>query len=289
MISVVISTYKPDNFNAISESIQNTIGVFYELIKITNNGELTIHQAYNKGLSIAKYNSIVFVHDDVIFNTQGWGKHIINHFEKDKKIALIGVAGSSAKTKAPSAWSWNGKKNNFHYLIQYHNGKLDKDYTGKDAYLPKNSTFETLLIDGLFIAMRKNAGLKFDERLIAFHEYDLSISLNAHINGWKNIITTYISLTHFSLGKRDEKWIESADIFSDLYNDALPVCLSSAKEKIGEQLEITNYKRFINLCLANNNKRLAYKYFTRLRTIAFYNLSTYRLWIKILRKTNRKK
>jgi len=135
--------------------------------------------------------------------------------------------------------------------------------------------------------MRKNADLKFDERLIAFHEYDLSISLNAHINGWKNIITTYISLTHFSLGKRDEKWIESADIFSDLYNDALPVCLSSAKEKIGEQLEITNYKRFINLCLANNNKRLAYKYFTRLRTIAFYNLSTYRLWIKILRKTNR--
>ncbi|MBK7224510.1 MAG: glycosyltransferase [Saprospiraceae bacterium] len=66
-------------------------------------------QAYNIGASRAKYEILCFVHDDLFYMTQDWGKKLIKHFE-DSEIGLIGVAGARFKSKYNSGWGCSHKR-----------------------------------------------------------------------------------------------------------------------------------------------------------------------------------
>ena len=68
MISVIYSTRttKPEFI----EQIKKTSGVHkIEIIEIVNDGEMSLTQAYNKGLKETNNDIVVFCHDDIIFNT----------------------------------------------------------------------------------------------------------------------------------------------------------------------------------------------------------------------------
>ena len=94
MISIVICARANDINEALKENIQNTIGVPYELIVIDNGkNEYSIFSAYNKGVTLSNYDIVCFMHDDISFETMGWGNIVTTQLQKFN-VGAIGVAGA---------------------------------------------------------------------------------------------------------------------------------------------------------------------------------------------------
>ena len=102
MLSIIICSIKENLFQLVSQNIEETIGaISYEIIRINNLKEqLPITQAYNKGAAKAQYNNLLFVHEDVAFQTQNWGE-ILCSVLKLNNIGVVGLAGSIKKFKQP--------------------------------------------------------------------------------------------------------------------------------------------------------------------------------------------
>ncbi len=222
MITIIVSTYRPDYLKSLEINIQDTINCEYELIAI--NSQRTkkgICGIYNEGAANAKYDVLCFVHEDVLFKTNNWGNIISKILEEDK-IGLIGVAGGLIKTKAPGPTWWSPMKNSTRLnIVQYYS-------SGERRHLIENPENEKLsqvaVVDGVFMACRKEVWRQypFDDRVLkGFHFYDLDFSLT--IGGKYRVLVTYdILLEHFSEGKNDKIWSEQADIIHKKWNNYLP-------------------------------------------------------------------
>ena len=49
MLSIIISSYQPQNFSAIEKNIAETCGILYEIIKVDNKNLMGKCAAYNIG------------------------------------------------------------------------------------------------------------------------------------------------------------------------------------------------------------------------------------------------
>lgn len=255
MLSVIISSYQTHYFRALINNIDDSCGVPYEIIQIQNPGIKGICQAYNEGMEESQYPYMLFLHEDVYFETIGWGQQLVETFEKDTTIGLIGLAGSKVKTRAPSAWYENGETNNVECVKQYDKGCLISDYAVANG---DDKPEEVVTIDGVFIAMRKSTGLRFDERLTGFHNYDLAISACAKEEGWKIIVLKAIIMEHFSLGNFESDWLLSTHHFYQLYAKKMP--LLGADSLYSKQLEKDNLLVFFHKCFIHQKWDIAYYY-----------------------------
>jgi len=240
LITIVVCSINSELFDALKGSIEKTIGLpDYELIRIDNNVEkLSIAKAYNKGLSQAKNEIVVFVHEDVVFHTQNWGKVLIEQFKCSPKAGIISVAGSTFKLKAPSSW--------FNTPVEFHVKKIIQHTHEKGAqyeaigWEPNDGIFKEIAVaDGVFLALRKIKGVSFDERILGFHGYDLAISINYKACRYKVFATNKILIEHFSPGVLDRSWIRAMFLISLLYRAQLPVAfrqVSHMKKLENEQL-----------------------------------------------------
>ncbi|WP_089754782.1 glycosyltransferase [Chryseobacterium soldanellicola] len=205
MISIIISSYLPQYFSALEENISGSIGVAYEIIKIDNPGLMGICKAYNQGAKKAKYENLLFIHEDLLFRTQNWGKNLLNHLNQSD-TGIIGVAGSSYVPYAPSSWTVSDKYN-FVNIIQ---GNKEN----KDSFLihtTKNNRNKVFAVDGVFIAIKKEkfAGYLFNEDLLkGFHGYDLEFSLRVS-KKFQNYVVDDILIEHFSKGNLDKTWMDT--------------------------------------------------------------------------------
>src|SRR5690554_3963305 len=103
-ISIVICSRNGSLENKLSENIGSTVGSQFELIVIDNSeNDYSIFEAYNLGIKKSLFPYLLFVHEDVLFHTKNWGKILIEYFENNEKIGLIGLAGSKLKTDIPSS------------------------------------------------------------------------------------------------------------------------------------------------------------------------------------------
>lgn len=85
MISIIICSRKNYISSKLLQNINDTIGTLYELITIDNSSnKYSIFSAYNLGVKQAKYPFLCFMHDDILFNTESWGRKVINHFNNSK-------------------------------------------------------------------------------------------------------------------------------------------------------------------------------------------------------------
>ena len=112
MLSIIISSYQESLYSALEKNIAQTIGISYEIIKIYNPNKMGICEAYNIGASKAKYDFLLFIHEDILFHTKNWGELLINHLNKEN-TGVIGIAGSNYVPRTPSSWSVSGNKYNF--------------------------------------------------------------------------------------------------------------------------------------------------------------------------------
>ncbi len=253
-ISIIICSKNGFLEDELVENIKTTIGSEYEIIVIDNSkNKYSIFEAYNIGIKNSIFPYLLFVHEDVLFHSQSWGEILISYFNNDLKLGLIGIAGSKTKEKIPSTWWDNNKKFLYQNILHhYPNNEIKHEILG---FKDKSTLEEVVVIDGVFIAMRKDISIKFDEKLKGFHNYDLSISLQFRQKGYKVCVTKEILLEHFSLGKIDESWVKSSIEFHHLYRKDLP---QYSSEKSSRKDKAFVLFRFIDYCRSTGNRKLAF-------------------------------
>ena len=205
MLSIIISSYQPEFYLALEKNIAESIGIPYEIMKIDNPGIMGICEAYNRGAEKAQYDFLLFLHEDVLFETQNWGRILINLLNTEN-IGCIGIAGADYIPEVPIGW-WMIKNHCYSHITHANliNQKVHKFTFSSNSGLKKVN-----FIDGVFIACPKKNWLtiKFDERLKGYHAYDISFSLHTNVY-FENYITNLISMKHFSQGKPSKEWLES--------------------------------------------------------------------------------
>jgi hypothetical protein len=123
MISIIICGRDNDISTALRHNIQETIGVVHEIIVIDNSqNDYSIFSAYNKGVALSNYDTLCFMHDDLVFESSNWGSIVINQLQQNN-IGAVGVAGTPYYATLPGAW-WSGG-----IICQHISGQEDYAYT----------------------------------------------------------------------------------------------------------------------------------------------------------------
>lgn len=206
MLSIIICSISKDFFDRFEKSLIRTIEIPYEIVVINNDVErLSLSKAYNKGGKMSKFDYLLFVHEDVEFLQNCWGEKLIRIL-KDIEVGIVGIAGSTYLPSVPSGWYLpkEGLNNVFiHQGFKYKEASIRIDNEGEDMT-------PVFLLDGVFLAMRKNVWeeFPFNENLDGFHAYDIDISQRVSTK-YKNIFTKQVSIIHHSEGKVDKHYFDS--------------------------------------------------------------------------------
>ena len=234
MISIIICSKFENISQVLRKNIEETIGVPYEIVIIDNsNSQYSIFSAYNKGVIQSKHQYLCFIHEDVLFKTQNWGKNLIEHL-KDKKTGVIGVAGSKIVTRIPASWWTVGP--GFKNLIQHY--KKKKTINAETAHNLTTNIQQVVVLDGVFMSIRKELfdTIRFDEELTGFHAYDHDISIQAVIAGYKNFVVFDILLEHFSEGNLNAQYYANLIKLYKKRKDYLPIFTPDIPEDIRKNI-----------------------------------------------------
>lgn len=216
MLSIIVSTYKPQNFVALEQNITDSVGIAFEIIRIENPGTMGICEAYNFGAKKAKYENLLFIHDDIAFKTKNWGSILIHHL-KDPKTGVLGVAGSNYVPTAPSGW-----------FIE----KQQQEYTSNKQI--------AIALDGVFLSCNKAKfnKINFNEiNIKGFHGYDYDFCLRM-AKMYQNYIIRDIDIIHFSNGNPDKLFLDN--------NIKIRLSLgSNFKHPINSETEKNVFKNFL--------------------------------------------
>jgi len=209
-----------------------------EVIEKVNNGEKSLSQVYNEILSEAKTDIVVLCHDDIYFDTSSWYHKLLKHFEKSD-FGIIGMAGT---TEMPSSGMWweNRKK-----MIGIVNHESDgKKWVSKYSDDLNNKIKETVIVDGLFIAIsKKRIKHNFVEDFKGFHFYDIPFCFQNHIDGVKVGVITNIRMTHKSIGQTNQQWEDNKLLFAEKYKENLPCKIPyNLNDKVRVLLSCLNFK-----------------------------------------------
>lgn len=244
MLSIIICSRTPKISRELSQNIEKTIGCTYELIIIDNSeNKYSIFEAYNLGIQQSTGAYLCFIHDDIRFHTEGWGNVTSSIFQSDAKIGLIGVAGAKVKSKMPSGW-WNSPEYLHEVNILQH--LSNKDIEKWEYGFQNELVSEVVVIDGVFMAMKRSNGVFFDNYLKGFHNYDLNISMEHVLKGYKVVVTKEILIEHFSRGVINKIWFDSTLDFYEKYKNKLPLKIKGIDQNLIKELEFKNGVKFIS-------------------------------------------
>jgi glycosyltransferase involved in cell wall biosynthesis len=232
MISIIICSRKSDISEELKFNIQSKIGIEYELIVIDNSKKkYSIFQAYNIGVSSAKYPYLCFMHDDILFHTEDWGQKVVQHFQHDE-VGVVGVGGCHYLSKYPvSLLSWELAERNKFYSFNYIQGsKKNRIHKNEIFNNLHEDTADAVALDGMWFCMKKalfkHTDLRFDEENVkGFHFYDFDICMQIHALKKETKIISDILIEHFSTGSFDKIWYDNAFIFYKKWKDSLPIAI----------------------------------------------------------------
>lgn len=245
MISIIICSRTQALSPQLSQNIAETVGCLHELIVIDNSlNKFSIFEAYNLGMEKSKGAYLCFIHDDILFHTENWGKIVNRIFCENLQVGLLGIAGAKSKTKIPSAW-WDCPAEHKYIYIKQHfkSGKIEDWNFG----FTNSNVEEVVVIDGVFMVLKKDKDLFFDESIGRFHNYDLNISFESLKMGKKIVVTNQILIEHFSKGTINKDWVVSNNKVHKLYCSILPLAVNGDVQL--QDLEILNLKRFLKQSL----------------------------------------
>ena len=188
-----------------------------EVIEKINNGEKSLSQVYNEILEESKTDIVILCHDDIYFDTTSWYYKIKSHFE-ESDYGILGVAGT---TEMPQTGRWWDSRRKMIGVVNHESG--GKKWTSKYSDEFGKSIKQTILVDGLFIALSKTRiKNNFDEEFKGFHFYDIGFCFRNHLDGVKIGVITNVRITHKSIGQTNEQWEENRQFFVEKYNNNLP-------------------------------------------------------------------
>lgn len=232
MISIVVSSYKPHLFRQLTDNISKTIGLRHEIIQIPNDNQYGICQAYNLGAARAKYNCLIFMHEDVIFHSYNWGIKIITKFSENPRLGLVGFAGASVKAESKSSWLLNTDRHYvFNYIQSGRKGRVDRRNISADQNVE--------VLDGFFLATTKAIYKQFlfdDVLLSGYHGYDLDISL-AVGQKYELKVIDGIDIEHSSEGRFDFSWFRDVIAVHTKWKRSLPRYSAETTEHEKKEIE----------------------------------------------------
>lgn len=265
MISIIVSSFNKDYFSKFSINVKQSIGVPFEIIQIWNPGLYSICEVYNRGAESAKFDYLIFCHEDIFFLSQNWGRNIIGRFESNPDLGAIGFAGSSYIPYNFTGWdsSYMMSKEGFH-LIQ-HSKYCNKETMYLNVGNDGTNIKEVLALDGFFISVKRKIWdeFKFDEfNFKKFHFYDIDFTLR--ISEKYNVYVVYdIKTEHFSEGNYNKDWLDELRVFQKKWISKLPVYIG----KKNNQIDLVGNYRYLYLTM--NNKYSIYYYLRSLFSFKF--------------------
>ena len=235
-------------------NIQTTVGAPFEIIAIDNHdNDYSLTRAYNYGAKKARFNYLVFVHEDILFHTNDWGRRLVNHL-KDLKVSLVGILGCTIKTRIPSGvWVPIPSLIRINQLQRKPDGSVEHNYNN-----PCHETSsEVAILDGMFLATRRENWeiAPFDDELLThFHGYDVDFSLAQGQLG-KVIVIYDILIEHFSEGNFSAEWAIAQQKVVIKWKNKLPSVASNYIDKaLLKEADILNL-RLVLLSLINGKKK----------------------------------
>jgi GT2 family glycosyltransferase len=216
-LSLIYSTRQP--VPAYRDHLRQTAGVTkLEIICLDNPDGKSLAVVYNEALQRATYDTIVFLHDDLKMNTPNWGRKIIRHFE-DTDFAILGLAGTTDLSEDGCWWSQRERM-----VGQVTHQQDGRQWLSKYSNDFGKSIIETVLVDGLFVAVDRNRLMThWDERIPGFHFYDLAFCVANRIKGARIGVVFDVSVTHLSIGQTNDSWESNRAQFVSLYGECLPM------------------------------------------------------------------
>ncbi len=223
MISILVCSANPVLLKQFSENVKQNIGIEYELLFFDNQKiNKGICEVYNDLAEKSAYNYLCFVHEDVLIKSKNWGKVLLDTFQADKKIGLIGVAGAKYKSKYFSGWFTGVKSLDCAYYT--HLGQK-----GEETVLLKpdqdRDIQKVVCIDGVFMCCRKDLWEKnkFNQSYFkGFHFYDIDFSIRA-AQICDLVVSYTIDLIHLTEGgDYTNNWVETAINYHTAYKKLLP-------------------------------------------------------------------
>lgn len=258
-VSIIICSRAFNITDRLKSNIEETIGCSYELIIIDNSqNKYSIFEAYNVGLEKSSSGIICFMHDDIFLHSKNWGATLISLFKENPSYGLIGVAGAKIKTRVPSGW-WDCKGENMLVnIIQcFPDGRKERQHYGFES----EAFHEAVVIDGVFMALRKEVDVRFNSKFQGFHGYDLVLCFEVLAREYKIGVTNEILLEHYSIGNLNSSWLNAVNIIHKNYRCLLPLKTIDGDMRDEEKL---NCKRLVEFCYELGNWKLFFKFWLKL-------------------------
>jgi len=187
----------------------------FETVCVYGKDFKTIGEAYNHGISIAKSNIKIFVHEDLDLMDPSWVLKVLLGFS-DPDVGLLGVVGSTSPSYEDNWWM-SGLR--YIYGKQYigPDEKRQLFHWNWDA-IPNSGRYGMLLVDGCFLATNRN--INFDTTSSKFfmtpYEHDLGnkiLDMNLKIGVIKHLSWHYAypkkDLSKIAVGKEIIEMIEA--------------------------------------------------------------------------------
>ena len=216
-ISVVYSTRKidPNYFNHVKKFFSHPKN---EYLVYENNGERSLADIYNEGLQKSTNDVVVFIHDDLEFETRNLTPKILKLFDRNPDYGILGLAGTDNLISG----QWWEDRSSMQGQVGHIHGP--KKYMSKYSKSFGDKIKDVVIIDGLFMMIhKKRIKHMFDPQFNGFHFYDLPICLLNYLEGVKVGVTTKIKLYHKSIGQTDTTWVKNKLFFEALYEKHLPL------------------------------------------------------------------
>lgn len=195
---------------------------------IAQRGFHSAAEAFNDGMSRAKNDLIVCLHQDVILPRR-WAERFVAEFEKlesgPEPVGVVGCAGITSKG-APAAH------------IYRHDREFYPD-------IPLPAMVETL--DELLICFRKSSGLRFDTKQPSFFGYATDICLQAITQGRQNFVVD-VPCFHQAKsreGRMPRQWFENWNYLCDKWKPYLPVQTLVGPLKRKRSYRVHNFVQFL--------------------------------------------
>lgn len=260
MLSIIICSISPEYVQRLTQNINETIGVEYEIIAIDNREKKwPIARVYNEGARKARYPFLFFVHEDVKFHSLNWGE-IIEEKLKEPDCGVIGFAGSKAKFANYSGWVQYRRLN---YTF-YYQGKKGVSMLSVANVTLKHPFEEVVILDGLGLFVRKDVWniYPFDEEVLTgFHCYDIDFTLQiAASRKYKNYVccSPKVIIEHFSEGNYNKSWFQDTILLHDRkWSKILPLKVDGLEltEREMKRYDEHSFNRFMRKLLKTNYPR----------------------------------
>ena len=202
MFSIIVCSISPHKAEALKRNIGNTASMPFEMLIFDNRQVgMGICAVYNKMAEQAKYNNLLFVHEDIVFHTSGWDRVLADKFA-EADCGVIGFAGGTSKYPFPYGWGSSKRFIHRNYI---------QDFSISESKHIKESAdepfTEVITLDGMFLAARKDVWSKcrFDDKTFSgFHSYDTDFSTSVYVAGFKNYVCN--DVMYYLLYSIEKKW-----------------------------------------------------------------------------------